>query len=217
MTRTPSLASVMLKIQDNRLSDLHVALPCIVESYDATKQKVSVSIALKNHFIDEFDNDVLESFPVIPDVPVCFPGSGAFRIVFPIKKGDSIAVIFSEMSLDVWLSSGGIVDPKDDRRNHLTDAIAIPGLRDFAHPIPSAPTDKMYLGNDDAFISIDDTAVRLNTMSGQLVALSNKVDSVIDTIRLAHNLHVHGVAGTPPTTLISSQPSTAAADVYAKE
>jgi hypothetical protein len=70
-----------------------------------------------------------ESLPVITDVPVVFPGAGDYSVTFPIAKGDTVLLIFAEGSLDQWLTKGGEVDPQDDRRFSLTDAIAIPSLR----------------------------------------------------------------------------------------
>ena len=60
--------------------------------------------------------------------------------------------------------SGGLVDPEDDRRFDLSDGIFIPGLRDFGHPLKSAPLDRLTLGHDDGVqIHIDKDAIRVGS------------------------------------------------------
>ena len=56
-----------------------------------------------------------------------FPGAGGYRITFPVAEGDTGLLLFAESSLDKWLVSGGTVDPEDDRRHDLTDAVFLPG------------------------------------------------------------------------------------------
>ena len=130
------------------LENLHVAIPGRVESYDSTKQRATVQPAIKRAHIDEAGNRVVEALPPIPDVPVVFPGGGGYRLTFPIQRGDGVLLVFSEASMDKWLAKGGVVDPVDDRRHDLTDAIAVPGLRSFATPLTDVPTDGISLGVD---------------------------------------------------------------------
>jgi hypothetical protein len=80
-----------------------------------------------------------------------------------------VLVEFMEHSLDRWKPNGGDVDPADDRRFHIADAVAIPGVADAAHALSNAPTDRMSIGADSgATIEIHDGEVRLgdNTASG---------------------------------------------------
>jgi hypothetical protein len=103
-----------------------------VESYDATTQKASVQPLIKRGYYDEKGGvRQAESLPIITGVPVLFPGGGGCRITWPIAVGDTVLLVFSEASLDKWVVTGGEVDPRDDRRHSLSDAVAIPGLRPF--------------------------------------------------------------------------------------
>jgi hypothetical protein len=97
---------------------------------------------------------------------VQFPGSGGYRITFPVAVGDTGLIVFSEASLDKWLVSGGTVDPADDRRHDLTDAVFLPGLRDFGHALASAPTDRATFGKDDGLqIHVDGSKIRIGSNS----------------------------------------------------
>lgn len=147
-SRIPRLSEVIREHILSQLSEMHIALPGRVESYDPVKQMASIQPVIKQAFIDEEGARQVERLPVIPGVPVQFPQGGGYRLTFPIAAGDSGLLVFSETSLDVWLSVGGEVDPLDDRRSHLTDAIFIPGVRSFAAPISDAHQTKLSLGKE---------------------------------------------------------------------
>jgi hypothetical protein len=116
---------------DAQLADLHVALPARVEKYYPTKLAVDVKPLLRRADVAEDGARTTVEYPVIPSVPVLFPGSGAYRLTFPITKGDLVLLVFAETSIDKWLRVEKLLDPGDDRRHSLNDAIAIPGLRSF--------------------------------------------------------------------------------------
>lgn len=131
-SQTPTLGQVIKRLISERLDGLRVMLPGRVESYDQAALRVSVQPLIQHGFIDpETGNRVVERLPVVTDVPIVFPGSGGVRVRFPINRGDTVMLVFSSSSLDRWLVSGREVDPSDDRRHHLTDAIAVPGLLSF--------------------------------------------------------------------------------------
>src|SRR5690606_33082216 len=111
-------------------------------------------------------------------------GSGGFRVTFPVDAGDEVLLIFSESALDAWLTYGGEVDPVDDRRFSLSDAIAIPGLRNFSNPLSSAPADRATFGKDTgAQIHVDDTEIRLGANdASDFVALASLVLTELQAI-----------------------------------
>lgn len=130
-SQTFSLAEVIRGALDARMSGVHVALPGKVTSYDATQQRVSVQPLIKRGYFDEEGERLVENLPVVPDVPVMFPGAGAYSITFPILSGTVGLLVFCDGSMDRWLADGDLVDPGDDRVHALTDAVFIPGLRSF--------------------------------------------------------------------------------------
>lgn len=167
ITATPTLADVLLGAIDNNRANLRVALPGRVETYDATTQSCSVQLLVYDGVNDETGTRKPEKLPVITSVPVCFPGSGGSSITWPLKAGDTVLVVFASSSIDRWLALGGEVDPIDDRRHHISDAIAIPGLRDFAHALPSTATDPAAMVINSGAIKLGGSAasaaVALNT------------------------------------------------------
>ena len=125
---TPSLAAVARAALDNRLGGFYVALPGRVESFDPATYRVYVQPLVRESYLDEAGEQQTEHLPVIPEVPVGLPGSGGVRVKFPISAGDEGLLVFASCSLDRWLSVGGEVDPEDDRRGSLSDAVFIPGF-----------------------------------------------------------------------------------------
>lgn len=198
---------------------IKVAIPARVERYDAALQQIDAQPLIKEaHFIED-GSRVAAQLPVLCNLPVCFPGAGSFRVTFPINVGDTVLVVFSRSSLDVWLSEDGLVDPLTDDAN-LADAFAIPGLRSFKNPLSDVAGDAMVLGSEGARIVIDDTSVRLNTTEGKLVALAEKVDQAIATLRTFATTHIHPTPSgpsSPASTPLGSNTLTACSDVYAKE
>ncbi len=125
---TPTLVEALRGAVDARVGSIYTALPARVQSYDAGSGRISAQPLLKKGYTDETGRRVPERLPVVTDVPVIFPGCGTVRVKFPVTVGDTVLLIFASGSLDRWLSKGGEVDPEDDRKHSLTDAIAIPGL-----------------------------------------------------------------------------------------
>lgn len=176
MTRsssTPTLRGAALALIDDALGELHTGCPARVESYDATKQRCSVQPLIRRVYEDETGARQSERHPVITDVPVCFPGAGEWRITFPLARGDTVWLEFASASLDLWLQRGGEVDPEDPRKNALSDAVAYPGVRDFAHALPGVSATSMVIGNGT--IQIEVTGSAINAGGGLTIALGSGV------------------------------------------
>ena len=124
-TFTPELSDVIRSTIDSMMLDMYFCLPAKIVSYDASTQYADVQIQLYGARID----GSLTKYPVIPKVPVKHPraaGGQAF-IHMPLAPGDDVLLVFSQRSLDNWKSEGGIADPADIRKSHITDAFALIG------------------------------------------------------------------------------------------
>lgn len=134
---------------DERLYRLRVALPAKVISYDAATQFASVQPLIMHAFRDETGVRQVESLPIINDVPVLMfgGGGGEARLTFPIAIGDVVLLVFCSSSIARWLVRAGAaeVDPADDRRHDINDAIAIGGLHNYKTSPTDAPTDALVL------------------------------------------------------------------------
>lgn len=124
MTDTPSMAKVIKDAIEARLCEVHTAMPAEIVSFDKATGLASVTPSLKRRYVL---NGELVDLPVISNVPVLNPRGGGALISFDMQKGDPVTLLFSERSLDKWLSAGGKVDPGDPRKHALSDAYAFPG------------------------------------------------------------------------------------------
>lgn len=152
MSRNPSLAEVVNLATETALETLYVSLPGRVTRYDAATQEADVQPIPRVRYTAESGEAVVEDLPVVPSVPVIFPGGGGFTVTFPISVGDTVLLVFSGASMDKWLTANtdDSLDPETHARHSLADAVAIPGLKNFRRPRSSAPTDHVRIGIDGA-------------------------------------------------------------------
>jgi hypothetical protein len=174
----PSLADTIRKAAELAMIDVRVAIPARVEKVDLQHALIDAKPLVKEVVRDAEDDRQALSVPVVSNIPVIFPGAGGMRVTFPLKRGDTVLLLFADRSLDSWLVGGGEVDPIDDRRHHLTDAVAIPGLKDFGHP---------WKGIDDSAVTIgEDGASQHPAALGD--AVRDELDALWDAV---YGGHVH--------------------------
>lgn len=184
MSRTPTMAEVILAAIESRLMEVHTGIPAKVTRYDAAKQLIDAAPLIKTRFFNENGESIVEALPVVTNVPVIFPGSGNFGMTFPVAVGETVWLAFSEASLDKWKSQGGTVDPLDPRKHALADAVAMVGLRPFSSPF----------GGDSQYIMIGS-----KNGVADFVAVATKVQNELNALRTAFLNHGHNVttAGSP--------------------
>lgn len=147
-SREPELTEILADTQEEARAGTLVCKPARVESYDHNTRKASVSPIIKEWRYNEDDAKVEEALPVIVNVPVCFPSAGGLSVTFPIPKGATGVIIFSDVGLDTWLAVGGAVSAGSERRHALSDAIFIPGVFPFNSGKGGANGTAVEIGTD---------------------------------------------------------------------
>jgi hypothetical protein len=229
-----TLEQVIDNAIETRLVDVHTAMPGKVEKYDADTQLADVKPLLKRVIVDENRNEIIESLPVITNVPLCFPRANDFFISFPVKKGDLVLLVFAERSIDQWFDKGDEQDPVDLSKHPLHGAIAIPGVYNKDQKLDDVHAENIVIGKNggcQAHFKSDMICLGEENPSS-FVALATAVKDNLDRIKgdiqsvLTHsNTHTHvcaapgspsGVA-VPPLAGVPSNPTdTAASEVKAK-
>lgn len=192
MTITPTPEGMIGDAVARVLQSLRTHLLATVVDYDAVRQTCSAQPIARQAVADESGARVAEQLPVLVDVPVCFPRGGGARFTFPIAKGDTVVLMFMEHSIERWFAVGGAdVDPLQDHRHDLGDAIALAGVSDSLHPLKNVPADRVSIGYDSgATVDILPTEIRAGGTSPLLTVAE-------------FNAHTHpapGGATSAPTT-----------------
>ena len=198
LSRSPNLAEVLRAAMDNRLADVHVALPGQVEKYDLATQSADIKPLIKRR-VETDGDDLIESLPVIPKVPIVFPRAGGFFISMPIKKGDLVTLIFCERSIDKYTAGKGKdTDPVDLRMHELIDAVAFPGFYPFSESLEDAHADNLVIGEDGGkHIHVKSGEIALGVEApADWVALASLVKTELQAIINTFNAHIHTTTAT---------------------
>ena len=86
----------MEKKLDRLSRKIRVALPGIIQAFDAATQLVTVKIAIREHL--SFKGGPFEDIdiPELAMVPIYMPRAGNFVLTMPVTVGDECLVIFAD-------------------------------------------------------------------------------------------------------------------------
>lgn len=139
----------------NNAAQLRVAIPGIVESFDASKQTVSVQPAITENIQAGDEATKATKLPILTDIPICFPRANGYCITLPIAKGDECLLVFADMCIDGWWQSGGVQDQMETRRHDLSDAFAIIGVTSQPRKVFGYSSENMQIRTDDSSIVME--------------------------------------------------------------
>lgn len=159
--RVGGLPQLLNAIAEGVKFSLRVAMPGIVQAWDADQQTVTVQIAIREKISMSGTEEEVE-IPLLVDVPVVMPRAGGYSLVFAPAKGDECLVVFADACIDSWWQSGGVQSQADRRRHDLSDGFAILGCWSQKRK-PSIPSSGVRLQNDDgsAGVSISGSTVNI--------------------------------------------------------
>lgn len=164
------------------LEGVHTVIPGRIKSYSGHKERLAVvqpSVRLP------MPSGPMLDIPEIQGVPVVFPSTKAGSLLFPVKPGDGVLILFSEVGIGRYMGAAenDVVDADSMRRHSLADAIAIPGMFNprTAPALPDgADEDKTLLLSDDgAFVELGDRLKLQNGASNMLAELQKLWDALI--------------------------------------
>ena len=201
------------------LKELHTALPAKVTKVDLSTQTIECQPTIKRKISGEVVN-----LPLLVDVPLRYFKVSDFSITFPIAVDDYVLVIFSERSIDTWLASGDIQDPKDIRRHSLSDGFAIPIMYPQNDVISSFDTANLQIRTSDGanYITLTSSGdIYLNGSSDNAIAYTDmktafdQLKQDLNTFITLFNSHTHGgvAGGSGSTATPSASASSSSADM----
>ena len=110
------------------MTQLRVAMPGIIQSFNSTEQTVTVQPAIKENIIKADQTRETVNLPLLLDVPIVLPRAGNFVLTIPPKQGDECLIVFSDRCIDAWWSNGGVQPQLEKRYHDLSDAFCILGI-----------------------------------------------------------------------------------------
>ena len=139
-----------------------VAMPGIIQSFDATEQTVTVQCAIREK-INMDGNLSWQDIPLLLDVPIIFPRAGNYILTMPIQAGDECLVVFGDSCMDAWWQSGGVQNQIDCRRHDLSDGYAIVGLYSQPRRIANYSTNTAQLRNlsGSAYVELNGNTINI--------------------------------------------------------
>ncbi|NOU95585.1 hypothetical protein GC093_20465 [Paenibacillus sp. LMG 31456] len=148
---------------DNFSNNLRVSAPGIIQDFDPITQTVSVQVALREKIIDA---DLMQHWieiPMLLDVPIVIPRAGGYALTLPIAAGDECLVIFSDMCIDAWFSSGGVQNQIEKRRHDLSDGFAVIGVWSQPNKIPNYSSTAAQLRTNEGtvYISLSNNEINI--------------------------------------------------------
>lgn len=155
----------------NNAAQLRVAIPGIVESFDAERQTVSVQPSITENIQAGEAAIKAAQLPILTDIPICFPRAGGYSITLPVKKGDECLLVFADMCIDGWWQSGGVQDQMETRRHDLSDAFAIIGTTSQPKKVSAYSSENLQIRTDSHNIvcELDKSSGAVNILKANIL------------------------------------------------
>lgn len=181
-----SLQEILNSHADAIRADMRKVLPGTVTAVHAARQTVDVQLAVNAVLFDDLGTAVSVPAPSVTDVPLGVMRGGGFLVWVPVAVGDSVLLIFSDLSVDTWRASqdGNPVDPGGVGQHTHDSPFAMPCVSPDRGFLTSTPTDNMVIGKDgtDEQIVISSSDIKLGAGASQAVALCTLIDLLITTL-----------------------------------
>jgi hypothetical protein len=151
------------------LSDVHTAIPAIVQSYDSAKRTLKAQPGIKRKTVDGF-----VAYPLCVDVPVFFAGGGGFEITHPISNGDACLLVFAEKNIDDWFATGQVSNYDDRRFFSMSDGFAFVGFAPAGNK-GTAQTDGLHVTGPGVDVHVGNNTCVINVGGTQFTVSPSQI------------------------------------------
>lgn len=186
MSNAADLETVLREALDARAAEIHTAIPGKVVNYNAELQVADIQPLVKDLYHSESGAMLTRSFPVLPSVPVAYLRGGGYFLSVPLDVGDTGMLVFSELPIDRWRSTGQESHPVNARRHGVGNAVFYPGVRPRADALDEDGVDThMVLGREGgAQVHVKADEVNLyEENAADFVALAAKVETELQRVK----------------------------------
>ena len=143
--------------------DMRVAIPGIIQTFDAVHQTAVVQVALREKIANPYAGGTQDlAIQPLQDVPVVLPRGGGYALTLPLKAGDECLLVFADMCIDTWWQSGGVQNQFEKRRHDLSDAFCIPGPWNQTRNLSAYDTTAAQFRSDDgtSYVAVNSDGVK---------------------------------------------------------
>ena len=166
---TPTPEEAIRQCLEATGSNVHVAIPGTIVRYDASRGEVDVLPGVRRPYPSEDGGATYRDLPVIPSVPLMWPGGSLGGASWPVAVGDAALVVCADYDPSAWVAAGGVQTPEDSRIHSLAHGFAIPFRRGQGGP--SVTT----------FEGV--TGIKLGAGASDFVALAALVTAQLDDLK----------------------------------
>jgi len=200
----PSLLDVLNGLKN----DINISMNCvkigIIDSFNQTIKSAVIQLVFKRTLPD----DSIVSYPLLVDCPVFTLQGGGGAIQFPIVKGDTCIVLFSDRNIDNWFEDGSESAPFNQRCHDLSDGIALVGINSKNSDLPDYDTNINITIPTSKKLVVSGTTATAEILGNETLALFSEIRTLrneMDTfITSVYNTHTHPVTSAPGTTEVPS-------------
>lgn len=191
--------TMRLFLQENQM-ELNTAIPGFVESFDGAAKTADISIPITGYVRGDNKQGLENPWPVLPAVPVWYPGGGNWEKTWALKNGDPVLLIFCQRNIANWFLSDGREPVAEDipEMHGESSAICLPRL--FPRGKSGEPVhgdDYTIRGQGGNFVVESDRSEFGKRGAGEAVALASKQDpfnmQAGAQIDLIYNIFLPGV------------------------
>jgi len=182
-----SQAEIFGQALDVAKNEIRKCATATVTAVYPSRQTVDVQLCVNNPVFDELGNTFTEPAPSLSDVPLGVLRGGSFFVWMPVAVGDSVIILFSDLSTDVWRAGDGTAQDPGWVGKHTMDSpfaipMCAPDAKFFADPGNDAT--ELIIGKDGApaQIRLSATQIKLGNNVTDRMALTAPIDGVFNLL-----------------------------------
>lgn len=200
MARDPQAMLYDLLRRDGRVA-------CVAEvlRYEPNPSRVDVLIGVREERITPDGTPDPQPPVTVQGVPVVWPRGGGRSLTWGLEAGDRVLLVYRHRSHDEVDGGAPLpVLPAASRRQNESDVIALPG---FLPPGGASASEERADGRPVLVLPSGEALYLGGTSAAFRLAVAEVLAPFLSGLNTWLSLHVHGTAGTPPTTPPPAAPS----------
>ena len=193
---TKTQASIMNNSIESHLASMNcIKIGIVQEYYPDTR---TAKVYLVNKKCNGITNDGLQITSEYPPIypRIMFIGTVDNGMDYKVQLGDEVLVFFCDRELESWWNTGEISQLNSFRTHHMTDCIAIAGIRSM--PLTTITNDNLNIYSKNGIINFEGNVV-INgdvTINGNIEITG---DATIGGISFLQHVHGNGNNGADTT------------------